>query len=1836
MDRHRTTPPAPSAPSAPPARRPAGRHARGAVALLLAVALVALAGIPAAAALPDRAAGSAAPAPALAAVPAATPAEAVAADAAGVVVPHLDDVRGNVTLPATGAGGSALAWTSSDPAVIAPTGEVTRPAHGADPVAVDLTVTASLDGAQATRRYAATVQPAPAEQEYAGYFFPHFVGESTDDGEEIYFAASEGNDAERWVSLNDGESVLSSSLGTEGLRDPFVIRSPEGDRFFLIATDLQIYGGGNFGDAQETGSRKIMVWESTDLVHWSDQREIELAPENAGNLWAPEAYWDEAGGEYVVYWASALYPEDVAPEDRDIADSYQRMMYATTRDFVTFSDPQVWIDEPQGDGLGMIDSTVARQGDTYYRLTKDESYMGMRQESSTDLRRTQGVTEGDGWDLIAERIGFGQPNPWGGTFSGGEGPSVFRSNSGDTWYLLQDQPSYHGGQGYMLFETDDLASADWTAVPDAELPESPRHGTVLPVTAEEYRALLETYQPELLDEGVTLDRTEVRLVPGASATLEATVTPVDAADRSVAWSSDDESVATVDAEGTVTGVAAGTATITATSAHGTATATVTVAEPTAAPLPDGAWVDQFDGDDLDARWGIDREEASAWSLGGGALTLQSQPGDTYQGDNTHENVFLVDVPAGDFTAQTSLSATPAADFQGAGIIAWQDADNYVRAGLTHASVFGDPPVGIETGTETGAVYSSTFAPRAGSTGETLRLQRAGDELTVSVWDDVEWTQVATTTLDPETTQVGLYALAAGSAPSHEVVFDYFALVEPEGADVVPGGEFTLQGADGRYLVDTSTGSAHRDGGLALVTERPFATTSLVATEVDTSTGSVHRGGITLATPDGDPLVADGDRLTVSAAGGEPAVVRLRDVGGGKVAVLVGPSTGSGQRDEALVERTDGALVVGDAAEAARLVVVPVEVTEHELTIDADAERTDMSDDLYGAFYEDINYAADGGLYAELVRNRSFEFNSSDNGSFTGLTGWSQVGGGDIAVENERGEWLNDSNRYYLTVDSDGSTGVANSSYNEGVAVKGGESYDVSLWARTPVAQDLTVRVVSADGATTYATGTVAVDGSDEWAKVATTLAVEGTANDARLEVVSGAAGTLRLDMVSLFPQDTWVGPVNGRSVLRKDLAEMVEELDPKFLRFPGGCVTNVGTFDTYLESDGQDRRRTYQWKETVGPVEERPTNWNFWGYNQSYGIGYLEYLKWAEDLGATPLPVVSVGANGCGSTIPEMTDDERIDRWVQDTVDLIEFAKGGVDTEWGAVRAELGHPEPFDLRYIGLGNEENTDTFQANFPRFRDAVAAAWPDVEIISNSGPDDTGARFDELWEFNREQGVDMVDEHYYNDPSWFLQNDERYDSYDREGPHVFLGEYASRGNTFGNALAEAAYMTGLERNSDLVELASYAPMFANEDYVQWSPDMMWFDNDEVWGSVNYWNQQLFMNNVGDQVVPSTHSGPPAAGNGTLDGGVFLSTWATRAAYDDVTVTDNATGEELFSDDFSGDASQWEPVGGEWAVTGGEYVQSGTVTDARSVPTGAYDVDWSDYTLELDARKVSGNEGFLVGFAAGGANDYYWWNLGGWNNTRSVLQRASGGSANEVKAVEGHAIETGRDYHVKVVVEGRTIELYLDGELQLTYTEPAEKSLYQVVTHEDDTGELIVKVVNPGATTARTDVAVTGGFAVDDRVAVTEMVADPSATNTKADPTNVVPVERTWDGGASEFTYDFPAHSVTFLRLAEAEAGPAAWDTQATYTAGDRVSHDGAVWEATWWTRNQTPGASVWGPWQEIAEAADGTVVWTPSRIFVAGDVVITHDGRTYTARWWTRNQEPGDPHGPWTPTT
>jgi alpha-L-arabinofuranosidase len=794
---------------------------------------------------------------------------------------------------------------------------------------------------------------------------------------------------------------------------------------------------------------------------------------------------------------------------------------------------------------------------------------------------------------------------------------------------------------------------------------------------------------------------------------------------------------------------------------------------------------------------------------------------------------------------------------------------------------------------------------------------------------------------------------------------------------------------------------------------------------------------------------------------------------------------------------------------------------YTVTVDVNAHGADISDTMYGVFFEDINRAADGGLYAELVQNRSFEYDTADNTSYTPLTGWAPKAGNPQVVDDDGR--LNARNRRYLRLPLPG--GVINAGYNSGVNVEKGKRYDFSVWARTDQASTpLTVSLTDPAGTRLAAPLNLSVRGAN-WTRYTGAFTAQTASITGRLLVEGGGAGTLALDMVSLFPRDTYRNRPNG---MRRDLADKIAALHPEFVRFPGGCLVNTGSHYGY-EAPNWERRRSYQWKDTIGPVETRATNANFWGYNQSYGIGYYEYFQFSEDIGAMALPVVPALVTGCGQN--RVTDDPALlARHIQDTLDLIEFANGPADSTWGRKRAEMGHPKPFGLTHIAVGNEENLpDAFFARFTRFRAAIEAKYPDITVVSNSGPDDTGATFNRLWQLNRESDVAMVDEHYYNNPTWFLQNNERYDSYDRNGPTVFLGEYASQDNRFYNALSEAAYMTGLERNADVVRLASYAPLLSNEDYVQWRPDMIWFNNRASWGSASYEVQRLFMNNVGDHVVPSTATGTPSQEDQPISGAIGLSTWGTAASYDDVNVS-TADGAPLFADDFSGTDANWTNVAGRgsWAVTDGAYVQSDAVAENTMVTAG--DPAWQNYDLTVKATKLSGREGFLVGFGVKDSGNYYWWNLGGWNNTQSAVEKAVNGGKS-VMVADGTAIETGRQYDVRVQVRGRTVSLFLDGQKWGEFTDSQKVEPFrQVVTRDTRTGELVVKVVNAQADAARTTVELRGG-SVERGARVTTLTGDRDDVNTQY-TTPITPRESRVDV-AGTFTYTFPPYSVTFIRI-------------------------------------------------------------------------------------------------------
>ncbi|MBK6016871.1 family 43 glycosylhydrolase [Streptomyces sp. MBT53] len=454
--------------------------------------------------------------------------------AASLTVPNIDDVRGNLTLPANGDYSTEVEWSSADPSVVSADGVVNRPAAGKGSAAVELTATVRRNDASATRTFTAKVPELPVPEAKSGYLFSYFTGEGTADGEQVHFGLSKGNDPLKWREINNGNPVLTSTLGEKGLRDPFIIRSPEGDKFYQIATDLRIYGNGDWDAAQRTGSRAIMVWESTDLVHWTDQRLVTVSPKEAGNTWAPEAYYDKSLGSYVVFWASKIYDNEA-----HTGDTYNRMMYATTRDFRTFSKPKVWIDR----GYSVIDSTMIEHDGQYYRFSKDERNNTSSSPNSKFIfeEKADSILDTD-YASVAEGIGKG-------AMSAAEGPLVFKSNTEEKWYLFLDE---FGGRGYIPFETTDLDSGVWTPSTDYSLPSSPRHGTVLPVTEAEYNRVLRAYQPDELVESA--EDVTVSTAIGSAPVLPATVIAkyADGITRPVAVTWDDVPASAYGSAGTFT------------------------------------------------------------------------------------------------------------------------------------------------------------------------------------------------------------------------------------------------------------------------------------------------------------------------------------------------------------------------------------------------------------------------------------------------------------------------------------------------------------------------------------------------------------------------------------------------------------------------------------------------------------------------------------------------------------------------------------------------------------------------------------------------------------------------------------------------------------------------------------------------------------------------------------------------------------------------------------------------------------------------------------------------------------------------------------------------------------------------------------------------------------------------------------------------------------------------------------------------------------------------------------------------------------------------------------
>lgn len=767
---------------------------------------------------------------------------------------------------------------------------------------------------------------------------------------------------------------------------------------------------------------------------------------------------------------------------------------------------------------------------------------------------------------------------------------------------------------------------------------------------------------------------------------------------------------------------------------------------------------------------------------------------------------------------------------------------------------------------------------------------------------------------------------------------------------------------------------------------------------------------------------------------------------------------------------------------------------------------------YGIFFEEINHAGDGGLYAELIRNRSFEDNAYNPDSW-----WTA---GDATMTLVTDNLLNDAQGHALRVQFTGNgDGVRNEGF-WGINIVNGRTYKLSLWAKSDSGYNgqLSFELQKEDG-TVLGRATSTESLGTEWKKITTEITATGDNARGWFALIGTKSGTIDVDVVSLFPP-TFKGRDNG---CRIDLAEMLAAIKPSFVRFPGGC---------YVEGNyGDGKTNRFEWKNTVGPIEERPGHRNNnWGYNVSDGFGFHEMLQLTEDLGAEPLFVVNMGM-GHGW----MKEYNDIEEFIQEALDAIEYCNGdAATTKWGALRAQNGHPEPFNLRLLEIGNEnynfsfdnnnDQSDHYAERYYQFYQAIKAKYPEVMLIGNVESWGTDAP-----SWRNPYPVEAVDEHYYRSPSWFVSQYNKYDSYSRSSYKVYVGEYAVTQDFGVNghltaALGEAVYMQGMENNSDVCIMNSYAPIFVNENDQCWRPDMIRFNSSESYGTPSYYVQQLMPNNVGKQNVKWTETG-----NAELEEGVFgLSTWSTVATFDNVKIT-RGDGSVAFSDDFSSEQNVWAAAGGTWTTTNGVLQQSDRrmqgLLNVCNVKAG------TRYTFEVDATKQRGDEGFLIAFNYMDENNYCWWNLGGWSNTAHGVEMCVNGNKTTVASTSAY-LESNRTYHIKIDVDGNHVVCYLDNQVVHDFNLPGDRKVYVSSSIDDEEGVMYLKLVNPNGTAQSTTVNLSNATITGGSVVVLTS-ANGTDENTTDNPKNVAPVERTLSVSGQSFVYEVPAYSLNILRL-------------------------------------------------------------------------------------------------------
>lgn len=769
----------------------------------------------------------------------------------------------------------------------------------------------------------------------------------------------------------------------------------------------------------------------------------------------------------------------------------------------------------------------------------------------------------------------------------------------------------------------------------------------------------------------------------------------------------------------------------------------------------------------------------------------------------------------------------------------------------------------------------------------------------------------------------------------------------------------------------------------------------------------------------------------------------------------------------------------------------------KITVEVNTPGHRIPSTLFGSFFEDINHSTDGGLYPELIRNRSFEDSDTlQNWKFINQNDTSKASVINVDALYPQVGGLNVYNRKYLSIEAKGEFKLENYGF-WGMNIVKGNSYTFKLAARNAEGfnSPLKVSIVSAAGI--ELANAEVKDFGEGWKYYTVNLMPTGSDPKAHIEISAKGNGRLYMDMISLMPDQTWKN--HG---LRTDLAEALNALQTKVFRFPGGCWV-----------EGDSFKQMHNWKKTIGNIDTRTSSWNFWGYNATQGLGYHEYLQLTEDLGAEPLFCINVGMSH-----RDFVPMDQMGQWVQDAFDAIEYANGSETSVWGSIRAKNGHPKPFNMKYLEIGNENGGDLYAERWKLIANAIRTKYPDITLIANSwGP------------YPKDPMPDLIDEHYYDNPEWFILNADKYDNYDRKNPKIFVGEYAvtsktGKGNLRG-AIGEAAWMTGLERNSDVVTMSAYAPLFCNVNHIAWPINLINFDSHGWYGLPSYYVQQLFAQNQGTISLPVKVAGVPLLAFYDK-GGLGFGTSNNSAEFKDLKVL-TPDGRVLFQSDFTKNIDDWQKTAGEWAVKDGILRQSATTVNT-SVFFG--DKSWTDYTVTLKGRKISGENGIQIYFRNQNKEDQMRWEIGCNKNTGFTLDNGFS------KQIIPGSIETDRWYDIKVEVKGGTVKCYLDGKLIQEIVTPNLKtnSISVSAANDELTGDIILKVVNAAPGTVKTEINLSGAEKLTGKgKAIVLTSASSLDENTMEQPTKVSPKTENLKFSGTALTRSFPGNSLTILRL-------------------------------------------------------------------------------------------------------